>query len=143
MYLYIAASLCSESEKTFNLKLNDFVKSFGIKTYLPQLDGGVMSDFVKQGMDENTVRKELFLLDVNKMNECDAILISLDGRTIDEGAAFELGYMYSNQKLCFGFKTDSRSFIRGKNNLMIDGALIKILYTWEELTEYLNTLKGK
>ena len=141
MYIYIAGHLCCESEKTFNLKLNDFVKSFGFKTYLPQLDGGVMSDFVKQGMNEEEIRVKLFELDVSKMNECDCILINLDGRSIDEGACFELGYMFALNKHCFGFKTDSRSFIRGKNNLMIDGALKCILYTWDELHNYLKNLK--
>lgn len=143
MYIYIASPLCCESEKTFNLKLNDFIKSMGFKTYLPQLDGGVMTDFVKQGMDENDIRKKLFELDVSKMKECDCILINLDGRAIDEGACFELGYMYSLNKKCIGFKTDSRSFIRGKNNLMIDGALEETLYSWKDLENYLLKLKSK
>ncbi|MCX6220144.1 MAG: nucleoside 2-deoxyribosyltransferase [Bacteroidia bacterium] len=143
MYIYIASPLCCECEKSFNLKLNDFVKSFGYKTYLPQLDGGVMTDFVNQGMEENKIREKLFELDVSKMNDCDCILINLDGRTIDEGACFELGYMYSLKKTCFGFKTDSRSFIRGKNNLMIDGALETILYDWEELKLYLTNINKK
>ncbi|MEP7317789.1 MAG: nucleoside 2-deoxyribosyltransferase [Panacibacter sp.] len=143
MYLYIAAPLCCESEKSFNLKLNDFVKSSGHTTYLPQLDGGVMSDFVKAGMNEEQVRKKLFELDVFKMKECEGVLILLDGRTIDEGACFELGYMFSVGKICFGFKTDSRSFIRGKNNLMLDGALEVILYNWDDLKQYLTNLNQK
>lgn len=143
MYLYIAAPLCCESEKSFNLKLNDFVKSTGHITYLPQLDGGVMSDFVKAGMNEEQVRKKLFELDISKMNECNGILLLLDGRTIDEGACFELGYMFSLGKTCFGFKTDSRSFIRGKNNLMLDGALETILYNWDDLKQYLEILNQK
>jgi len=141
MLIYIAASLCCEAEKDFNVKLNDFIKSLGHTTYLPQLDGGVMSDFVKQGLNEDEVRQKLFILDVSKMKESDCILVSLDGRTIDEGACFELGYMFALNKICVGFKTDSRSLIRGKNNLMIDGALGRILYAWDELKEYLLDLK--
>ena len=143
MYIYIASPLCCESERTFNLKLNEFVKSLGFKTYLPQLDGGLLTDLVKQGMDEDEIRKKLFQIDISKMKECDCILINLDGRTIDEGACFELGYMFALNKKCIAFKTDSRSSIRGKNNLMIDGALEAIFCSWEDLKEYLFSFKDK
>jgi nucleoside 2-deoxyribosyltransferase len=142
MYIYIAAPLCSEAEKSFNIKLNNFIKKLGIKTYLPQLDGGIMSEIVATGEDEEKTRERLFNIDINKMKECDTILIVLDGRTIDEGACFELGYVCCLGKTCLGFKTDSRSFIRGKNNLMIDKSLEKIFYTWDSLKEYL-TRSGK
>ena len=56
MYIYIASSLCSESEKEFNLKVNNYIESYGFKTYLPQLHGGILSDLVKQGLDENEIR---------------------------------------------------------------------------------------
>lgn len=137
MYVYIAAPLCCEGEKSFNLKLNEFVRQLGIQTYLPQLDGGVMSELVAQGHGEEETREMLFQLDVAKMDECDTILLLLDGRSVDEGACFELGYMYSRGKRCVGFKTDSRSFIRGRNNLMLDGALEEILYDWQALRSYL------
>lgn len=135
----MASPLCCNSEKEYNLKLNDFVKSYGHSTYLPQLDGGVLSEFVKQGFDEDTIRKKLFDLDVLKMTECDSILINLDGRSIDEGACFELGFMSALGKACFGLKTDSRSFIRGRNNLMIDGALQNLFYDWNSLGKYLKS----
>lgn len=143
MYIYIASPLCSEAERAFNIRVNDFILGLGFRTYLPQLNGGVMSDLVKQGYDEDVVRKKLFELDKDKMDECDALLLILDGRTIDEGACVELGYMYAKRKPCFGFKTDTRSFIRGKNNLMIDGCLDKINHSWNELKEYCLKLKGK
>jgi nucleoside 2-deoxyribosyltransferase len=141
MYIYIAGPLCSEAEQSFNLKVNNFLKKNGFTTYLPQLDGGIMSEFVKNGFNENEIRQKLFSLDIDKMNDCDALLLLLDGRTIDEGACVELGYMYAKNKKCFGFKTDSRSFIRGKNNLMIDGCLTNISYSWEELKNYCLNIK--
>jgi nucleoside 2-deoxyribosyltransferase len=80
------------------------------------------------------------LTDLETMRLCDCILINLDGRTVDEGACFELGYMYSMSKLCIGIKTDSRSLIRGKNNLMIDGALNHIFYDLDSLGIFISTL---
>ena len=137
MYIYIASPLCCNSEKEYNINLNNYVKSFGHKTYLPQLDGGLLSDLVRSGLNETEVRDKLFSLDLQMMNKCEAILLNLDGRAIDEGACFELGYMYSLGKSCIGIKTDSRSFIRGKNNLMIDGALSHLFYDWKTLGDFL------
>lgn len=141
MYIYIAGPLCSEAERQFNEDLNSFLHTIGIKTYLPQADGGFLDELIDKGVDEEEVRRSLFERDVNAMNSCDTLLIILDGRTIDEGACFELGYMYSKGKRCFGYKTDSRSYIRGKNNLMIDCALQTIVSSHNELKVYLENLK--
>ena len=95
---------------------------------------------VGQGLDEDVSRLELFSNDLNAMNECDTLLIILDGRTIDEGACFELGYMYGQGKRCFGYKTDSRSYIRGRNNLMIDGGLERIVSSLDELGNFVDEI---
>ena len=137
MYIYIAAPLCSEAEREFNERLNSFLQRKGIKTYLPQVDGGFLDEMVHQGVDEDEARRLLFIKDLDAMHNCDTLLIVLDGRTIDEGACFELGFMYSKEKRCFGFKTDSRSYIRGKNNLMVDCALETIVTSFDELGHFL------
>ena len=140
MYIYIAAPLCSEAERAFNIKVNSFLEAKGIRTYLPQSDGGFLDEMVGRGLDEDQSRLVLFNNDLNAMNECDTLLIILDGRTIDEGACFELGYMYGQGKRCFGYKTDSRSYIRGRNNLMIDGALERIISSLDELGNFVDQI---
>jgi len=140
MYIYIAAPLCSEAERAFNSKVSAFLEAKGVMTYLPQSHGGFLDEMVGRGLDEEQSRRQLFNNDVSAMNKCDTLLIILDGRTIDEGACFELGYMYSQGKRCFGYKTDSRSYIRGRNNLMIDGGLERIVSSLDELGEFVQEL---
>jgi nucleoside 2-deoxyribosyltransferase len=47
----------------------------------------------------------------------------MDGRVIDEGASFELGYAYSRGKVCIGLKTDVRRLLAIGDNPMIECAL--------------------
>ncbi|MBL9175874.1 MAG: nucleoside 2-deoxyribosyltransferase, partial [Verrucomicrobiales bacterium] len=119
MYFYLAAALCSEAEKAFNMRLYKFVTDLGHTAYLPQLHAGTVTDLIRTGADENAIRRKIFDSDISFLHQCDSLLILLDGRTLDEGACFELGYMHALGKPCFGFKTDPRSCIRGKDNLMI------------------------
>jgi nucleoside 2-deoxyribosyltransferase len=141
MLIYIAAPLSNEAEREFNVKLASFVRQLGFQTYLPQEDGGVLSDFVKSGESEESARARLFSLDCEFVRKCDILLAVLDGRTIDEGVCFELGLGYALGKVLLGFKTDSRSSIRGRDNLMIEGSLLLITRTWQELSSKLHDLK--
>lgn len=135
--VYLAAPLCSEAERAFNLKLRDFVAALGFRTYLPQLDGGLLTDLVRQGHDEVQARGRLFEGDCDAVRNADLCLAVLDGRTIDEGVCVELGIAFTLGKTCVGFKTDSRTAIRGHDNLMVEGCLSEILKTWTELSEAL------
>ena len=141
MRIYIASPLCSEAERDFNLKLDEFIRDLGVDTYLPQRDGGLLSDLVKQGLNEQEVRMHLFGADVSAMDTCGAIVANLDGRSIDEGVCFELGYMYARQKPCIAIKTDARTYIRGRINLMIEGPLLGMASSWGDLRELLLKLK--
>ena len=57
------------------------------------------------------------------LRDCDALIIILDGRAIDEGASFELGCAYTFKKPCVGLKTDPRQLLRVGDNPMIEVAL--------------------
>jgi nucleoside 2-deoxyribosyltransferase len=140
MMVYIAAPLSNEAERTFNLRLRDFLRQQGFSSYLPQEDGGLMSEFVRQGEPEEAARQRLFRLDFDYVEKCDILLALLDGRVLDEGVCFELGVAYSLRKTCIGFKTDSRSSIRGRDNLMIEGSLKTIARNWQELQDVLGIL---
>ena len=63
------------------------------------------------------------------MKEADALFLLLDGRTVDEGAAFELGYAVALGKHCVGLQTDPRRLMPLGNNPMIQIPLGRILST--------------
>ncbi|HXO20937.1 MAG TPA: nucleoside 2-deoxyribosyltransferase [Thermoanaerobaculia bacterium] len=140
--IYIASPLSCESERKFNLQVRSFVSAHGLDTYLPQEDGGLLSDLVRQtNSDEELLRQKLFASDVGAVRRCDALLAVLDGRVVDEGVCVELGMAFTLGKTCIGFKTDSRAPIRGRDNLMVEGSLEEIARNWEELDSLLTRLK--
>jgi nucleoside 2-deoxyribosyltransferase len=61
----------------------------------------------------------------------------MDGRTIDEGAAFELGYAFALGKACVGLKTDARSLFTFGDNPMIEGAVREIFHDETSLCRWL------
>lgn len=140
LLIYIAAPLFSEAERSFNLRLNEFVQSCGFETYLPQLDGGLLTDLVSRGADEDCARRQLFERDLEELDRADVLLILMDGRAVDEGACFELGYAHCLGKRCVGFKTDSRSLIRGRDSLMLCGAVERVATDWPSLRALLGQL---
>lgn len=60
----------------------------------------------------------------------------LDGRAIDEGVSFELGYMFAMGKPLFGIQTDIRKPYLTGNNPMIEYSCIKIFRSVSELVEW-------
>jgi hypothetical protein len=64
----------------------------------------------------------------------------LDGRSVDEGACFELGYAFGIGKICVGLKTDARSLFAFGDNPMIEGALRCAFTSDQQLMDWLRTL---
>lgn len=143
MRVYIAAPLFNEMEKCCNERINGLLKELGVDTYLPQKDGGEISNMIKQGGNVEEVSNYIFNLDVSEVRKCDLLLFLLDGRVPDEGSCFELGLAYALGKKCIGFKTDIRSFSDGYDNLMIRKSLADILHSELELKDYFKNYKEK
>lgn len=61
----------------------------------------------------------------------------MDGRSIDEGASFELGYAFALGKVCVGLKTDNRTLLAIGDNPMIEVALRYICRDEQELFDWL------
>ena len=137
MLIYIAAPLFNAMEKNFNQHIDELVVAQGFKTYLPQRDGGSISELIKQGGNPDELSDYIFNLDVAAVKKCDVILFLLDGRVPDEGACFELGMAYALGKECIGLKTDIRSFADGYDNLMLRKSLSTLLTNEDELIEFL------
>lgn len=133
--LYIASPLFSEAERTFNRRLKSLLAPH-CDLYMPQEDGGLLSEMIARGASPIDAAQSIFTWDLRAIDGCDAILIVLDGRAVDEGAAFELGYAYASGKLCFGLQTDPRRLLPSGNNPMINQALAHIFPNLEELQRW-------
>jgi nucleoside 2-deoxyribosyltransferase len=83
----------------------------------------LLVELVEGGMSVAGAKSAVFAADLRAIDRCDILLLNMDGRVIDEGACFELGYAYSRGKLCIGLKTDVRSLLPIGDNPMIDCAL--------------------
>ena len=132
MRVYIAAPLFSDGERKFNERIDAIVRECGHETFLPQREGGCVTDLPDM-IDGQPKRTYHFQLDCRHMDECDLSLALLDGRVPDEGTCFELGYCYAKGKRCAVYKTDARSFIDGCDNVMIQGAPETVLRNEEDL----------
>ena len=133
--VYLAAPLFSEAELAFNLALTRRIE-VSLDVYLPQRDGGKLVDLIARGVDERAAYKSIFERDVQALDAAAAVVIVLDGRTIDEGAAFELGYAYAREKECIGVQTDPRRLLPAGNNPMIEVPLKRIFPSIESVGEW-------
>ncbi len=133
--IYLAGPLFSEAERTYNKQLTQLLEECA-DVYLPQRDGGLMSEMVRDGVPPEIASKSVFMLDMDAISQADCLIAILDGRAIDEGVAFELGIAYSYGKCCIGLQTDSRRLAWWGNNPMISSALEKTFENIEELVSW-------
>ncbi len=126
--LYFAAPLFSEAELAYNLEVTAILERH-VAVYLPQRDGGKVVDLVAKGVEKGAAFSSIYDRDVQALKEADALFLLLDGRTVDEGAAFELGYAVALGKHCVGLQTDPRRLMPLGNNPMIQVPLGRILTT--------------
>lgn len=133
--LYLAGPLFSQAEREFNCKLKELLVPY-FDVFLPQENGGLFSNLVANGMPIREAGQKIFSTDIRAIEECEVLLIILDGRTIDEGAAFELGYAYARSKVCIGLQTDMRRLLPVGNNPMIDSPLVQVFENIESLIHW-------
>jgi nucleoside 2-deoxyribosyltransferase len=139
MRVYLAAPLFNDLERSFNLRLSELITPMA-EVFLPQRDGKLMRDLVRDGMPLSAARQLVFEADVNALRRCDCVVAVLDGRTIDEGVAFEIGYARALDKLCLGLKTDDRALLASGDNPMLVAGCHEILGS---VLELVNCLQGK
>jgi nucleoside 2-deoxyribosyltransferase len=134
--VYFAAPLFSQAELEFNRQVRDhLVPSFNV--FLPQESGDLMFNLFRCGFSVKDAVQKVFAQDVAAIRRCDVFIILLDGRTIDEGAAFELGLAFALRKVCVGLQTDVRRLASFGNNPMIDGALEIVFSRVDEMAAWL------
>jgi nucleoside 2-deoxyribosyltransferase len=123
--IYFAAPLFSNAERTHNARVVDLIERL-CPVFFPQRDGCLVSELIQQGMTVEGAFAEIRRTDLNAIRECSIVVAVLDGASIDEGVAFEIGYGFAMNKTCIGFQTDFRRSIFGRNNPMVEAALKSI-----------------
>jgi len=139
--VYVAAPLFNVAEREFNARLKRNLLTH-TDVFLPQEDGGLIAELVANGASASEAAASVFAIDVAAIRRCDALLLVMDGRTIDEGASVELGIAYALKKLCIGLQTDVRRLVLGRNNPMIDCALDVVFASEAALVNWTATQYG-
>ena len=137
--VYFAAPLFSEAELAYNLELTAILE-IHVDVFLPQRDGGKVVDLVAMGVDRYAAFKSIYERDIEALKNADVLFLLLDGRSIDEGAAFELGFAVALGKHCVGLQTDSRRLLPIGNNPMIEVPLKRILSSKSEVASWAREL---
>jgi len=139
--VYIAGPLFSQAELMFNAQLaDDLAVAFDV--YLPQRDGRLLVEMIRRGEQPEKAAKAVFENDLAAIRNCDLLVIVLDGRSVDEGAAFELGYAYAIGKPCYGLQTDPRRLLPFGNNPMLQHALKAVVSNVRDLMRVMPTPDG-
>jgi nucleoside 2-deoxyribosyltransferase len=137
--IYIASPLFSLAERMDNDRICRIVEQW-CDVFLPQRDGELVPHLIQRGISVEDAYRTVFDRDVMAIRECDALVINLDGRSIDEGAAFELGLAHALGKLCVGYRTDVRVLLPWGINPMISAPLSNMFATVEGLGEWAKSL---
>ena len=136
--VYLAGPLFSANERQWNVSLRNALTEC-CDVYLPQEDGALLVELVADGMPVNEAKNVIFTRDIQAIERCDILLLVMDGRVIDEGACFELGYAYSRGKVCIGLKTDVRSLLPIGDNPMVECALRQTFGDIAEISDWIGS----
>lgn len=138
MQVYFAAPLFCEAELRFNERVASLLETAGHDVFLPQRDGMETTD-IEEREDISTkeeMMSAIFELDQTRVREADVLTAVLDGRTVDEGVALEIGLAYAWEIPVVGLRTDRRSFgLDEPVNAMIWGACEEIVDSPDQLVE--------
>lgn len=116
---YLASPLFNPQEREFNLHLSHRLEAY-LEVFLPQRDGELLTKLVSEGRSVTVCQELIYAKDTAAIEGCDFLIAVLDGRTVDEGVAFELGYARALGKTCLGFKSDDRVMVpTGDNPLLV------------------------
>ena len=102
--IYIAAPLFSEMERVYIDKIVDIVSE--------KLELKLWDDFYipHRDNDDDAFDSEIYNKNIEYLNHCDIMIAVLDGKDVDSGTAFEIGYFGAQNKVVLGLLTDKRSY---------------------------------
>jgi nucleoside 2-deoxyribosyltransferase len=133
--IYMAGPLFNEAERSYNVYLKHLLCEY-CDVYLPQEDGLLITDLLASGMSVEQASSAVFKNDINAIHRCNLLVMLLDGRVVDEGAAVELGYAYCLGKTCVSLQTDFRRLAPFGNNPMVTGAISQSFTRAEDLISW-------
>ena len=99
----------------------------------------MLVELIAAGVPASDAKQSIFGHDWAAIDRCSILLLVMDGRVIDEGACFELGYAYSRGKVCVGLKTDVRSLLTFGDNPMIECALRAIFGDLDDVATWIGS----
>jgi len=131
-YIYFAAPLFSEAERSFNRRAADILEELHFHVHLPQeLD------------DDETARGEnreraIYEGNLKALKAADIVVGVIDGADADSGTAWEMGYAAASGKRVIALRTDFRHFSKNECvNLMLEMDSV-VVHSLDELKEYLS-----
>jgi nucleoside 2-deoxyribosyltransferase len=125
-FIYLASPLFNLRERTFNEEIAARLEPCG-GVFLPQRDGALLVDMLLSGVPKVVAERRVFEQDCEAMRAASLLVAVLDGGHIDEGVAFEVGFMSALGKPSVGLQTDVRRALPSGNNPMISQSLVEIM----------------
>jgi nucleoside 2-deoxyribosyltransferase len=128
--IYCSGPLFCPEERAGMLAISRVFEDAGFTTYLPQRDGlervvlgRAAPALVGQALHlRGPVDRAIFALDVFELVErCHVVVVNLNGRVPDEGAAVEAGLAFAVGKPVVLYKDDIRAPFSGGDNSMLLG----------------------
>ncbi|QDV51651.1 nucleoside 2-deoxyribosyltransferase [Gimesia fumaroli] len=128
--VYCAGPLFNRSEREEMTAIADQLTKNGYQVYLPHRDGMefrlVLDVLVERNWDTpmaaQFLHEAIFALDVYQLvEECEAMVWNLNGRTPDEGAVSEAAMAWILGKPLIAYQDDVRSLIQGRVNPLLVG----------------------
>lgn len=122
MHIYLAGALFTPYERAFLDGIAERLRSEGFEVFVPH----------EQGLTGVDVTAEaIFAVDAGGVERADAVLAILDGNSVDDGTACEIGLFYGlmqrdpQRKGIVGLVTDIRAERRGDfaTNLFVRGCI--------------------
>ena len=106
--IYWANALFSEADRKFNEVYVARVRAVGYSVFLPQeaFSG-----------DADPANEEIFRVDTDELQSCDAVVACLDQFPIDSGVACEIGVAYGSSIPVIGLYTDIRAKRKGAGRM--------------------------
>ena len=138
--VYFAAPLFTPQERAFNEHLARQLEQF-FHVFLPQRDGQLLPGKELDSTAYSALADHVFRTDVEAIRRADTLFAVLDGRTIDEGVAVEVGMAHALEKQCVGFWSDARVLLPHGINPMVRGAIQTLLRSESEFRSWLSNLK--
>src|SRR5574337_221403 len=101
LVVYIAGPLFTPAERLYLEAMANEFEAAGFLTYLPHRDGGLA------GADKANT-SSFFKSDISGIDKASIVVAVLNGKEVDSGTAFEVGYAYAKGKALFGIYEDTR-----------------------------------